>query len=142
MAASPAIAFAIATSRCSPRTFVLFSTRYRDRSAASRNALRFGPPAALTSSEAFIPEEYWNIAVGLRGRTAQTVLARLSRVDGEKVAEVGPGALLGERALLEGGQRTSTLTAITKAKVAVVDASDVEPHVLAELAEGHKREEA
>ena len=63
-------------------------------------------------------------------------------VDGEKVAEVGPGALLGERALLEGGQRTSTLTAITKAKVAVVDASDVEPHVLAELAEGHKREEA
>jgi DNA topoisomerase-1 len=34
--------------------------------------------------EAFIPEEYWNVAVGLRGKAPQTVLARLSRVDGEK----------------------------------------------------------
>jgi DNA topoisomerase-1 len=35
--------------------------------------------------EAFVPEEYWNIAAGLRGKTAQTVLARLFRADGEKV---------------------------------------------------------
>ncbi len=35
--------------------------------------------------EAFIPEEYWNIAVGLRGKAPQTVLARLFRADGEKI---------------------------------------------------------
>ena len=30
-------------------------------------------------------------------------------VDGEKVAELGPGAVFGERAVLEGGTRTATL---------------------------------
>ena len=32
-------------------------------------------------------------------------------VDGEPLADVGPGAILGERAALEGGARTSTLRA-------------------------------
>lgn len=41
-------------------------------------------------------------------------------VDGEEVAEIGPGAVLGERALLEGGQRTATLRAKTRCRVAVV----------------------
>jgi len=45
--------------------------------------------------EAFIPEEYWNVAVGLRGKAPQTVLARLSRVDGEKI-EVKNGEQAGE----------------------------------------------
>lgn len=62
-------------------------------------------------------------------------------VDGEKVAELGPGAMIGERALIEGGARTATLTALTKVTVAVVDVSDVDAAVLAELAEGHKRED-
>ncbi|HYO96267.1 MAG TPA: DNA topoisomerase, partial [Polyangiaceae bacterium] len=35
--------------------------------------------------EAFIPEEYWNVSVALRGKAPQTVMARLSRADGEKV---------------------------------------------------------
>ena len=30
-------------------------------------------------------------------------------VDGEKLAELGPGAVFGERAVLEGGTRTATL---------------------------------
>ena len=34
-------------------------------------------------------------------------------VDGNALAELGPGAVIGERALLEGGTRTSTVTAIT-----------------------------
>ena len=42
-------------------------------------------------------------------------------VDGDEVAEVGPGAVLGERALLEGGQRTATLRARTRCRVAVVN---------------------
>jgi DNA topoisomerase I len=35
--------------------------------------------------EAFVPEEYWNIGVALRGKAAGSVLARLARADGEKV---------------------------------------------------------
>ena len=36
-------------------------------------------------------------------------------VDGEQVAEMGPGTILGERASLEGGVRTATLRALTPA---------------------------
>ena len=39
-------------------------------------------------------------------------------VDGEDVAEIGPGAVVGERAALEGGVRTATLRATTRARVA------------------------
>ena len=42
-------------------------------------------------------------------------------VDGDEVAEVGPGAVLGERALLEGGKRTATLRARTRCRVAIVN---------------------
>ena len=37
-------------------------------------------------------------------------------VDGRPLAELGPGALVGERALLEGGKRTATLRAVTRAR--------------------------
>jgi Cyclic nucleotide-binding domain len=63
-------------------------------------------------------------------------------VDGEVVAEVGPGALLGERALLEGGNRTATLRAATAARVAVVPASGVDEAVLPELARAHRAEQS
>ncbi|MGI9085730.1 MAG: cyclic nucleotide-binding domain-containing protein [Aeromicrobium sp.] len=62
-------------------------------------------------------------------------------VDGEPIAELGPGAVVGERALLEGGTRTSTLSAITKARVAVATADQVDLEALQELSEGHRREE-
>ena len=61
-------------------------------------------------------------------------------VDGEDLAELGPGAVVGERALLEGGRRTSTLTARTPCKVAVARTADLDPDVLVELREGHRRE--
>jgi len=60
--------------------------------------------------------------------------------DGERLAEYGPGALLGERAHLEGGTRTSTLVAVTPCRVASVDASQLERGALQELAKGHRRE--
>ena len=63
-------------------------------------------------------------------------------VDGETIAEVGPGAVLGARALVEGGQRTSTLRAVTPAKVVVASAGDIEPSALEELAGAHRREES
>ena len=62
-------------------------------------------------------------------------------VDGEALAEVGPGAILGERALLEGGRRTATLRAVTACRVAVVNPEQVSEGALTELARGHRREE-
>ena len=43
-------------------------------------------------------------------------------VDGVDVVELGPGAVLGERAILQGGRRAATVTAGTSAKVMVVPA--------------------
>jgi Cyclic nucleotide-binding domain len=63
-------------------------------------------------------------------------------VDGEKIAELGPGAVFGERAVLEGGTRTATLRAVTECKVAAVPGDRIDREKLAELAGGHRREEA
>ncbi len=62
--------------------------------------------------------------------------------DGEWLAEYGPGALLGERAQLEGGTRTSTLVAVTACRVASVDAGQFDRSDLVELSGGHRREDA
>jgi hypothetical protein len=62
-------------------------------------------------------------------------------VDGDIVAQVGPGAILGERALLEGGRRTSSLHAATPVRVAVISPADVDEAALPELARGHRAEE-
>ncbi|CAN5522512.1 hypothetical protein BH10ACT10_BH10ACT10_14900 [soil metagenome] len=62
-------------------------------------------------------------------------------VDGQTLGEVGPGAVLGERALLEGGLRTSTLTAVTPVRVAAAPADAIDLDRLRELAQGHRRED-
>jgi hypothetical protein len=62
-------------------------------------------------------------------------------VDGEVVAQVGPGAILGERALLEGGKRTATLRAATPVRVAVVSPEEVDESALPELARAHRAED-
>ena len=61
-------------------------------------------------------------------------------VDGEQVAEIGPGAVVGERAALEGGIRTATLRATTRAKVAEVQPDELDPGDLGALASTHRRE--
>ena len=61
-------------------------------------------------------------------------------IDGDTVAEIGPGAILGERAIVEGGKRTATLRAVTPAKVVTADAEDIDPSALEELAGGRARE--
>jgi CRP-like cAMP-binding protein len=63
-------------------------------------------------------------------------------VDGEKLAEMGPGAVFGERAVLGDGKRTATLRAVTECKVAVAPAERIDPDKLAALATGHRREDA
>ncbi|TDC47995.1 cyclic nucleotide-binding domain-containing protein [Jiangella ureilytica] len=62
-------------------------------------------------------------------------------VDGRRLAEVGPGAVLGERAVLEGGRRTSTLIAATPVRVAVAPSTAVDRERLAALAGSHRRED-
>lgn len=62
-------------------------------------------------------------------------------VDGQSVAEVGPGVILGERAALEGGRRTATLRALSRVRVAVATADQIDREALEELAGGHRREE-
>ncbi|MGH8982999.1 MAG: cyclic nucleotide-binding domain-containing protein, partial [Acidimicrobiia bacterium] len=62
-------------------------------------------------------------------------------VDGEPLVELGPGAVLGERAVLEGGRRTSTVRTLTKARIASVPGDRLDRDALAELSAGHRREE-
>lgn len=62
-------------------------------------------------------------------------------VDGKPLTEVGPGAILGERALIEGGTRTATLRALTSVRVAVARPDQVSAEALTEVAGGHRREE-
>lgn len=63
-------------------------------------------------------------------------------VDGELLAELGPGAVLGERALLEGGRRTSTVRAVTNCRIAVAGADDLDMEALSSLVGHHRREES
>lgn len=63
-------------------------------------------------------------------------------VDGKRLAEYGPGAMLGERSYLEGGVRTSSLVAVTECRVASVPAASLERVALEELSSGHHREDA
>jgi Cyclic nucleotide-binding domain len=81
---------------------------------------------------------------GQMGSDLYLVLDGVIRVDrdGAQLAEYGPGAILGERAHLETGMRTSTLIAVTPCRVAAVPASQFGTDALIELAAGHRREEA
>lgn len=80
---------------------------------------------------------------GDQGTEVFLVLDGVIRVehDGERLAEYGPGALLGERAHLEEGTRTSTLEAVTACRVAEVEAAQLERSDLQALSEGHRRED-
>jgi Cyclic nucleotide-binding domain len=62
-------------------------------------------------------------------------------VDGACVAEIGPGAVMGERAVMEGGRRTATVRAITPLRGVVVPPELVEREHLEELSGRHRREE-
>jgi hypothetical protein len=63
-------------------------------------------------------------------------------VDGREVAEIGPGAVVGERAALEGGIRTATLRATTRARVAETAPEVLDASELGALAATHRREAA
>jgi hypothetical protein len=54
-------------------------------------------------------------------------------IDGEVVAEVGSGAIVGERALLGDGRRTATLRAVRSSRVAVIGADAISRSDLAQI---------
>jgi hypothetical protein len=57
-------------------------------------------------------------------------------IDGKPVTEVGPGAILGELALLRDGRRMATLRAVTPCRVAVIPRDRIDRQALEELARG------
>ena len=61
--------------------------------------------------------------------------------NGEAIAEIGPGAIVGERAALTNGARTATLWARTPGRVASVPADALDQDALSNLASTHHREE-
>jgi CRP-like cAMP-binding protein len=80
---------------------------------------------------------------GEKGTDVYLILDGVVRVerDGQRLAEYGPGALLGERAHLEGGTRTSSLIAVTAARVAMVPGESLDRKSLEDLSSGHRRED-
>lgn len=59
-------------------------------------------------------------------------------VDGDVVGEVGPGAIVGERAHVEDGTRTATLRAKTAGKVVGVPAEELSREALEQVAAGRR----
>ncbi len=81
---------------------------------------------------------------GQRGRDLFLVLDGVVtiEIDGEPLGEVGPGAVIGERAALEHGVRTATARARTPCKVAFASPDDLDAAALTELSAGHRAEDA
>jgi CRP-like cAMP-binding protein len=55
-------------------------------------------------------------------------------IDGAVVAQVGSGAILGERAVLGDGRRTATLRAVRSSRVAVISGDQISRPDLVEIA--------
>jgi hypothetical protein len=83
------------------------------------------------------------ITQGQTGGSIFLVLDGMLRVsvDGEEMAELGPGAIVGERAVLEGGLATATVTAITPVRAASIPSDELDKSALEKVAAGHRREE-
>jgi cyclic nucleotide-binding protein len=61
-------------------------------------------------------------------------------LDGEEIAQVGPGAIVGEGAVVGEGRRMATLRACTPARVAVIAGDQIDREVMETLAAGRRRE--
>jgi hypothetical protein len=60
-------------------------------------------------------------------------------IDGDVVAQVGSGAILGERAVLGDGRRTATLRAVRSSRVAVIGAGEISRRQLVEISASRTR---
>ncbi len=91
------------------------------------------PPIRRLSAGSLLVEQ------GEEGREMFLVLDGVLaiEVDGNQLGEVGPGAILGERAYLDGGRRHATLRATTTCRVAVATVETFPKAALEELAVHH-----
>ena len=83
------------------------------------------------------------IEEGQPGSTIYLILDGMLKVyvAGDEIAELGPGAIVGERAILEGGNATATVTAVTPVRAASIPAGDLDRSELEQIAAVHRREE-
>ena len=136
-----------------------FDTWYRESFGEHNPWGRQESPAVVTAVESELERELSRIVVGSdprfrRLRAGEVLVSQgepgdelfllfdgvlAVEQDGQEVAEVGPGAIMGEMALLEGGRRTATLRAVTRCRVAVVPGNRVDRAALAEVARGRRR---
>jgi hypothetical protein len=111
-------------------------------------------PVRATAVETALERELSQVMLGssphwMRLRTGATLVAQgdpgnelyllfdgllAVEIDGRTVTELGPGAVVGEVALLDGGRRTATLRAVTPCRVAAVPGNRIDRAALAELA--------
>ena len=98
---------------------------------------------AASGASSAIPAGTVLFKEGEPGTEVLLILDGIVRVErgGERLAEYGPGALLGERAHLEGGIRTSSNIAVTPCRVAMFEADLIDRSHLEELSVGHRRED-
>jgi hypothetical protein len=91
---------------------------------------------------ASLPEGRLLFHQGEPGRSLYLVLDGVLevKVDNERVAQVGPGAIVGERAILEKGLRTATLRAVTDCRLAAADVDAIDRAALIRLTMDHRRE--
>jgi CRP-like cAMP-binding protein len=89
----------------------------------------------VTAGSVIVPE-------GDPGTEVFLILDGVVGVDhaGKRLAEYGPGAVLGEKAHLEGGVRTSTLVALTPCRLAVVEAGGLDRSALQTVSQRHRHE--
>ena len=115
--------------------------------AAAETALERQLSASLMSGDAKLARR--NLEVGdllvQQGEPGDDLYLLLDgvlgvEVDDERIAEMGPGTMLGERASLEGGVRTATLRALTPCRVAVIPSELVGTEERAVLATDRQRE--
>ncbi|MGH9187770.1 MAG: cyclic nucleotide-binding domain-containing protein [Acidimicrobiales bacterium] len=119
-------------------------------------------PAVVTAVESALERELSGVIMGAgkpkvrrlrggqtltrQGEEASSIYVLLDgvlsvTVDGEELGALGPGAVIGERAVLEGGRRTATVTAVTPVKVAEARKVELDVGRLAAVSDGHRREE-
>jgi hypothetical protein len=115
--------------------------------AAVESALERSLSSAIMSGGAkpkirTIPEGENLVRQGQAGTEVYLILDGIFvvEVDDQVVAEIGPGAVVGERAALVNGTRTATLWARTPGRVASVPNDALDAQVLGSLAATHQRE--
>jgi hypothetical protein len=102
------------------------------RSEDKRSADRFSPGDLIVEQG----------ETGVRSNMVYLVLDGVLEVvvDGEVVGELGPGAIVGERAQLEDGARTASLRAKTAGKVIGVPGEELNREALEQVAAGRSRD--